>query len=83
MVPRVGVEPTHLAVSDFESDASANFAIWALQSNVKIILYFQDCEIKSKFLSEHNVGGDFLCDGVPVEDADEFDTERDSRSCAS
>ena len=29
LVPGVGVEPTHLAVSDFESDASANFAIRA------------------------------------------------------
>ena len=31
LVPGVGVEPTHLAVSDFESDASANFAIRANQ----------------------------------------------------
>lgn len=36
LVPRVGVEPTHLAVSDFESDASANFAIWASINACKI-----------------------------------------------
>jgi hypothetical protein len=30
MVPRVGVEPTNLAVVDFESTASANSATWAL-----------------------------------------------------
>lgn len=35
LVPGVGVEPTHLAVSDFESDASANFAIRA-KKNVYI-----------------------------------------------
>lgn len=35
LVPGVGVEPTHLAVSDFESDASANFAIRA-KKNVHI-----------------------------------------------
>lgn len=29
MVPRVGVEPTNLAVVDFESTASANSATWA------------------------------------------------------
>lgn len=35
LVPGVGVEPTHLAVSDFESDASANFAIRA-EKNARI-----------------------------------------------
>jgi hypothetical protein len=29
LVPRVGVEPTLLSEQDFESSASANFAIWA------------------------------------------------------
>ena len=29
MVPRVGVEPTLPKEQDFESSASANFAIWA------------------------------------------------------
>ena len=29
MVPRVGLEPTHLAAGDFESPASTNFATWA------------------------------------------------------
>ena len=31
MVPRVGVEPTNLAVVDFESTASANSATWAFK----------------------------------------------------
>ena len=30
MVPRVGLEPTHLAAGDFESPASTNFATWAV-----------------------------------------------------
>ena len=29
VVPRVGLEPTHLAAGDFESPASTNFATWA------------------------------------------------------
>ena len=29
LVPRVGLEPTHLAAGDFESPASTNFATWA------------------------------------------------------
>ena len=28
-MPRVGLEPTHLAAGDFESPASTNFATWA------------------------------------------------------
>ena len=30
LVPRVGLEPTHLAAGDFESPASTNFATWAV-----------------------------------------------------
>ena len=36
MVPRVGVEPTNLAVVDFESTASANSATWALLRTAKL-----------------------------------------------
>ncbi len=36
MVPRVGVEPTNLAVVDFESTASANSATWALLRTTKL-----------------------------------------------
>ncbi len=29
LMPRVGLEPTHLSAGDFESPASTNFATWA------------------------------------------------------
>ena len=29
VVPRVGLEPTHLAAGDFESPVSTNFTTWA------------------------------------------------------
>ena len=32
-MPRVGLEPTHLAAGDFESPASTNFATWAVSGN--------------------------------------------------
>ena len=32
LVPRVGLEPTHLAAGDFESPASTNFATWAVEN---------------------------------------------------
>lgn len=36
LVPRVGLEPTHLAAGDFESPASTNFATWASEEVVII-----------------------------------------------
>ena len=36
VVPRVGLEPTHLAAGDFESPASTNFATWASEEVVII-----------------------------------------------
>lgn len=39
VVPRVGLEPTHLAAGDFESPASTNFATWAGEK-VRIIDIF-------------------------------------------
>lgn len=40
VVPRVGLEPTHLAAGDFESPASTNFATWAGEE-VVIIMAFE------------------------------------------
>jgi hypothetical protein len=34
MVPREGVEPSYLSIPDFESGASANSAIWAIQNSM-------------------------------------------------
>ena len=34
VVPRVGLEPTHLAAGDFESPASTNFATWAVKKTL-------------------------------------------------
>ena len=38
LVPRVGLEPTHLSAGDFESPASTNFATWASEEVVIIAL---------------------------------------------
>ena len=38
VVPRVGLEPTHLSAGDFESPASTNFATWASEEVVIIAL---------------------------------------------
>lgn len=40
MVPRVGLEPTHLAAGDFESPASTNFATWAVKGELYWVLLF-------------------------------------------
>ena len=37
LVPRVGLEPTHLAAGDFESPASTNFATWAGGSMLRFL----------------------------------------------
>ena len=39
VVPRVGLEPTHLAAGDFESPASTNFATWAGEEVAIIAAY--------------------------------------------
>ena len=39
LVPRVGLEPTHLAAGDFESPASTNFATWAGEEVAIIAAY--------------------------------------------
>ena len=39
VVPRVGLEPTHLAAGDFESPASTNFATWAGEEVAIIATY--------------------------------------------
>ena len=39
VVPRVGLEPTHLAAGDFESPASTNFATWAGEEVAIIAVY--------------------------------------------
>ena len=36
VVPRVGLEPTHLAAGDFESPVSTNFTTWACRKAVII-----------------------------------------------
>ena len=38
VVPRVGLEPTHLAAGDFESPASTNFATWAGEEDAIIAI---------------------------------------------
>ncbi len=40
LVPRVGLEPTHLSAGDFESPASTNFATWASEEVVIIAKEF-------------------------------------------
>ena len=49
-MPRVGLEPTHLAAGDFESPASTNFATWAVSGNWN---YTNIADIVKHFIGEN------------------------------
>ena len=50
LVPRVGLEPTHLAAGDFESPASTNFATWAVSGSWN---YTNIADIVKHFIGEN------------------------------
>ena len=50
LVPRVGLEPTHLAAGDFESPASTNFATWAVSGKWN---YTNIADIVKYFIGEN------------------------------
>ena len=62
LVPRVGVEPTNLAVVDFESTASANSATWAFPETTTLENTHRRVHVKLSLGFEHpNPPSVFIC----------------------